>query len=110
MGQALHSLSALERLGVILVDMEGLVQGEPPVPTTDMMLQCGVPLAHQQGAEGVCTALGSLVQQGRLPALKEVAGVSEHQPSAASYCLAVYGVLGCLERGVLHLHAFLDLA
>ena len=78
------------------------MQGEPPVPTTDMVLQCGVPLGHTSRARrGVCTALGSLVQQGRLPALKEVASVSEHQPSAASKCLALYGVRGCLERGVL---------
>ena len=72
MGKALHGASALERLGIVLVGTEGVEVGEPPLPTADMVLQCGIPLAHQQGAEGVCTALGSLVQQGRLPALKEV--------------------------------------
>ena len=57
----------LEHLGIFLVDKETC---EPLGP--DMWLDCGIPMAYKQGAEGVCTAIGDLVQRRILPALKEV--------------------------------------
>lgn len=57
----------LEHMGIFLVHGESC---NPPGP--DMWLDCGIPMAHQQGAEGVCTAIGDLVQRRIFPALKEV--------------------------------------
>ena len=57
----------LEHMGIFLADGATC---EPPGP--DMWLDCGIPMAYKQGAEGVCSAIGDLVQRRILPALKEV--------------------------------------
>ena len=72
-----HSASCgLQHLGILAVEsiMDSEEECLPPGP--DLVLSCGVPLAHEQGAEGVCTAIGGLVQSGVLPALKEVSALS----------------------------------
>ncbi|CAL5229125.1 g12390 [Coccomyxa viridis] len=62
----------LQRLGILVVG-PGLGHEECPAPGPDLVLTCGVPLAFEQGAEGVCTAIGDLVGHGVLPALTEFA-------------------------------------
>ena len=66
--------SRLEHLGILAVAPVLDTEEELLPPGPDLVLWCGVPLAHEQGAEGVCTAIGGLVQNGVLPALKEVRG------------------------------------
>ncbi len=48
--------------------------------------QLGSPLAHQQGARGVCTEIGSLVAVGALPSLKQV---ERTQPSLRTCCVGI---------------------
>ena len=62
----------LEHLGILAVEPVLESEEECLSPGPDRVLSCGIPLAHEQGAEGVCTAIGSLVQNRILPALKEV--------------------------------------
>lgn len=81
------SMPALEHLGILLVPAGvGDEQGELP-PGSDMMLGCGIPMAHEQGAEGVCTAIGELVRLGFFPALKEVGCPF---PGVGLFCAAWY--------------------
>ena len=61
----------VQRLGILAVG-PALGHEECPPPGPDTVLTCGVPLAFEQGAEGVCTAIGGLVETGVLPALTEV--------------------------------------
>ena len=68
--------AGLEYLCILAVEAAVCTQEACLPPGPDLLLSCGVPLAHEQGAEGVCTALGGLVQSGVLPALKEVRAFS----------------------------------
>jgi len=64
----------LEHWGIFIV--EPAMQDEECLPPSPgLALFCGIPLAHEQGAEGVCTAIGDLVQRKIFPALKEVSKV-----------------------------------
>lgn len=67
--------SRLEHLGILAVEPVLDTEDELLPPGPDLVLRCGVTLAHEQGAEGVCTAIGDLVQSGVLPALKEVSSL-----------------------------------
>jgi len=64
----------LEHLGVFIVE-PAMRSEECPPPWPGLVLSCGIPLAHEQGAEGVCTAIGDLVQRRIFPVLKDVSKV-----------------------------------
>lgn len=79
----------LQRLGILAVG-PGLGHEECPAPGPDLVLTCGVPLAFEQGAEGVCTAIGDLVGHGVLPVLTEVSMLWYSCSSLQGMCSAVF--------------------
>ena len=64
----------LEHLGIFIVE-PAMRYEECLPPCPGLVLSCGIPLAHEQGAEGVCTAIGDLVQRRIFSALKEVSNL-----------------------------------